>query len=304
MTTGPGGPLTIDDPIRPRASRLVVLLGALTIPLAGCDTTTAIRGAEVAAYVARVSVDGVTGTVFQGTPPTSGAGPTVTAPVSNAVITGGSVQVEVAASSAFQTVAVYVDGSEGYHLVTLPTGVTTATLVVTVGSLLPSLDFEYRVAVAGADGVFGPAHATSIHATEVISGDIQVSVTWNTLADVDLHVVAPTGEELYFGNRSTPSGGLLDLDANAACVTSPIFQENIGWKRGEAPSGQYTVRVEYWDACGAALTEYVVTVSLRPGVPVTPITPGSRIATFSGSFTGPGTQCGAGSGQTITTFIF
>jgi hypothetical protein len=45
-------------------------------------------------------------------------------------------------------------------------------------------------------------------------------------------------------------------------------------------------------------------VNVRPGVPVTPITPGLRLRTFSGTFTGEGTQGGAGDGVTITRFVF
>lgn len=296
--------MTVTAPGPGSGLRALALVALLTLPSTACDPPLAIYGAAVSGYIAQVSVDGVAGQLVQGSAPPPGAGPTVTAPALTNAITGGSSQAQLTASADFQTAVIDVDGVDGYWLVTLPAMTTQASLVVTIGSALPELEFDYRVAVAGADGVIGPYSQTSVVALEVIRGDIQVSVSWNTVADVDLHVIDPSGEEIYFGNRSSASGGELDLDANAACSTSDIYQENIGWPRNSALPGKYIVRVEYWDACGVPETDFVVTVSLRPGVPVTPITPGSALRTFIRNVAGSGTQGGAGSGATITSFIF
>jgi hypothetical protein len=64
------------------------------------------------------------------------------------------------------------------------------------------------------------------------------------------------------------------------------------WPRDEAPSGSYVVRLDYWDACGATQTDYVVTLWVR----------GQEAQVFSGSFTGAGEHGGAGDGIDITTF--
>ncbi|MDH3270220.1 MAG: hypothetical protein OEN56_02735 [Gemmatimonadota bacterium] len=286
-----------------RRLRSVGLLSSLLI-LASCSANDfIIVRPELTTYIARITVDGIKADFVGGSPPVPGAGPTVTTPTNTQVITGGSTQVDLLGSGAYQTVAIQVEGVAGYYLVVLPETKTLAQMVITLGGLVPRLDFDFLVAVAGTDGVFGPWSRTSMTAIQVAGGDIQVSVTWDTEADVDLHVIDPAGNEIYFGNR-TAGGGELDLDANAACSTSAIFQENIGWASGEAQSGAYIVRVEYWDACGAVETNYVVTVSLRPGVPVIPGTPGASVQTFEGSFVGSGTQGGAGSGRFITNFTF
>ena len=287
-------------------SRALLLAGALTLPLFGCGGQDSIVSRpELTLYLARVSVDGIRADFVEGSAPASGGGPSVTVPAMNQAITGGSVQVDLSSGAQFQTVAVEVPNVGGYYLVTVPSLRSLSKMVVTLGGILPELTFDYRVAVAGADGVFGPWSTVRVDAIEVAGGDIQVSVVWNTVADVDLHVVGPGGEEIYYGNRSGASGGVLDLDANAACGTvSPLFQENIGWQPNTAPSGSYVIRVDYWDACGAAQTDFVVTLSLRPGVPAIPGTPGPSVRTWTGSFTGEGTQGGAGDGQTIATFTF
>jgi hypothetical protein len=197
----------------------------------------------------------------------------------------------------------FVDGVDGYYLVPVP-DITGGQAIVSLGGLPPVLNFTVTFAAAGANGVFGPYSTMNISAIEAAGGDIQVSVTWNTEADVDLHVVEPSGSEIYYGSPTSGSGGILDIDANAACSTSSLTQENIGWNAGKAPSGTYIVRVDYWDSCGAASTDYIVTISLRPGVPAIPGLPGSGVSIFEGTFTGPGDQGGAGDGETIATFVF
>jgi hypothetical protein len=101
--------------------------------------------------------------------------------------------------------------------------------------------------VVTVDGVASNAATTSILGT----GDVQVTLNWHDINDLDLHVIDPTGEEIYYGNRMSSSGGMLDVDANAGCggtTTSP--RENIFWPTGSAPTGKYTVSVELFEGCG------------------------------------------------------
>jgi hypothetical protein len=89
-------------------------------------------------------------------------------------------------------------------------------------------------------------------------------------------------------------GGQLDLDSNAGCSIDGKNAENITWPSGQAPHGEYIVRVDYYLSCGKQLTNYVVTVQVRGQAP----------RTFTGSFNGPGDQGGAGAGTQITTFTY
>jgi hypothetical protein len=123
------------------------------------------------------------------------------------------------------------------------------------------------------------------------TSDVQVSVSWDAPSDVDLHVVDPSGTDIYYGNQTSPTGGQLDVDSNAACSIDGKQVENIRWP-GAAPGGVYIVRVDYWDSCGVGATNYLVTVKN-----------GGATQTFAGNFTGGGDQGSAGSGRTITTFI-
>ncbi|MFQ3611825.1 MAG: hypothetical protein SNJ72_10075 [Fimbriimonadales bacterium] len=78
-------------------------------------------------------------------------------------------------------------------------------------------------------------------------GDPQFSLAWNNYNDLDLHVTDPTGYEISFQRPDSPSGGELDVDANAA-GTNPTNRpvENIYWRAGSAPSGVYKVHVHHY----------------------------------------------------------
>ena len=141
------------------------------------------------------------------------------------------------------------------------------------------------------NGPLGAYRQQVVQVTTVGTGDVQISVTWNSAADVDLHLVEPNGTEIYYGNQRSPAGGELDLDSNAACGSDGPRAENIRYPSGRAPAGQYIVRLDYYDSCGAGSTNYVVRVIN-----------GASSQTFTGTFTGGGDFGGAGSGREIVRF--
>lgn len=72
--------------------------------------------------------------------------------------------------------------------------------------------------------------------------DVRVSLVWDNRNDLDLHVTAPSGEEIYFGRKISQCGGMLDVDRNVQGETNtPV--ENVRWLRGTAPPGTYRVKV-------------------------------------------------------------
>jgi uncharacterized protein YfaP (DUF2135 family) len=97
---------------------------------------------------------------------------------------------------------------------------------------------------------------------ELGTGDVQVTLRWDGSADIDLEVVDPFGESIWFENPFSVSGGELDVDANAGCeeqARNPV--ENIFWPIGQAPEGPYEVYVYYFLECNSSgPTDYEVTV--------------------------------------------
>ncbi len=69
-------------------------------------------------------------------------------------------------------------------------------------------------------------------------GDIQITLTWDNTSDLDLHVIDPFGEEIYWNHKFSESGGVLDYDD-----TDGYGPENIYWPKLQAPSGTYQVFV-------------------------------------------------------------
>lgn len=77
------------------------------------------------------------------------------------------------------------------------------------------------------------------------SGDVQVSLEWKNVNDLDLHVIDPRGERIFYSHRTSQSGGQLDVDMNASELTTrPV--ENIYWPERGAPRGTYTVQVVHF----------------------------------------------------------
>ena len=72
--------------------------------------------------------------------------------------------------------------------------------------------------------------------------DVRASLVWNNRNDLDLHMLAPSGEEIFYGNKKSRCGGWLDVDMNVGGdTTKPV--ENVRWAKGQAPKGRYKVFV-------------------------------------------------------------
>jgi len=101
------------------------------------------------------------------------------------------------------------------------------------------------------------------------SGAIQITLAWNTGADIDLYVTDPQGQAVSYQNTQLPSGAQLDHDARGNCRRGEPNNtiENVFWNTPEPPRGQYQVEVHYWGECGGA----------GPTVATTSISVGGRI---------------------------
>ena len=78
--------------------------------------------------------------------------------------------------------------------------------------------------------------------------DIQVTLLWNDQVDLDLHVIDPNNEEIYFGHKISASGGSLDIDNRCSGWIQGV-PENIIWPENTAPSGHYKIKVVYFKDC-------------------------------------------------------
>lgn len=89
-------------------------------------------------------------------------------------------------------------------------------------------------------------------------GELRFTLIWESGDDLDLHVVDPSGERIFYAHRTSLSGGLLDRDDNAAgdCgnTNEPGGVENTYWPVGGAPAGSYTIQIDNFNDCNDANT--------------------------------------------------
>lgn len=77
------------------------------------------------------------------------------------------------------------------------------------------------------------------------TGDVQISLIWNNFNDLDLHVVCPSGERIFFDNRNSKCGGELDVDMNVKPASrKPV--ENVYWPENKAPRGTYKIYIHHY----------------------------------------------------------
>ena len=270
---------------------IAVLMGA-----AGCvewHQTVASDRPTIANYISAVSAANGTATAAlrSGTPPGGSGAPVVTAPIPALVLLGGTIQVTATSATPFTKVAVVIPELDDHWELTLPAATTSQDILIVFGQEIPTPVFQMRLA-GSAGAAYGAFQNAPVSVLSVGTGDVQVNITWDSKADLDLHVEDPNGEEAYWAHRTSVSGGMLDLDSNAGCGTDGPRAENIFWTSGlVAPRGDYVIRVDHWSNCGEARTNYVVTVNIR----------GKPQQVFTGFFTGSGDGGAKGSGKVITT---
>jgi len=113
--------------------------------------------------------------------------------------------------------------------------------------------FNISIQLEDSNGNFSNIVSKQLSSKIVADGTVQISISWDKPVDIDLHVIDPNNDEIYFANRSTANGGTLDLDSNASCQVDNINKENVSWpKAGSSPTtGEYIVKAAYYQACNS-----------------------------------------------------
>ena len=260
-------------------------------------TITAEPQADTGSIVSSVTVGHSAGVARSAGLPDPSGGPSVLVSGSEVFVAGGTVflDIEPEPDAAVDKLLVAVGGqSDGYF----EFDVADATAPYRLRGQVPfdvgaAIDSGcVPVAAVDAGGAVGPATCHEMSNAVVEFGEVQVTVSWDSDADVDLHVVDPAGEEIYSGQPTARSGGVLDFDSHCSPPhPRPFRNEHVAWSQGTPPDGAYVVRVNHRANCGAAETNYVVSVYNH-----------GRVSTFPGAFSGPGNQGSSGAGRQITRF--
>jgi hypothetical protein len=180
--------------------------------------------------------------------------------------------------------AIDLAGDAGYWIVPAgPPDISTPTLpsfdaTASFSTTLAARTYTLEVRAVDTAGNFGPPLTQALTGlagspSDVVTGVLVVTLTWDTESDIDLHVVDPLGNEIFHGApssdnafapgaSSSASPGVLDVDSNADCVIDGRREEDVTWS-GPPPSGHYLVRVDASSLCGEPFAHYRVTATLR-----------------------------------------
>ncbi len=245
---------------------------------------------SVARYVSAIlTADGTVRAVVKPGEPGGAGAPTVNATIPDVLLLGGTIQVKVTSAQPFSRIVLSVPGVPDYWELTLPTPTLSQDVLIVISQEVPQPQFTVALGAGLGSGAGAPL-TKSVSVLTVGTGEVQVNVTWNSKADIDLYVVDPSSQEIYYGRRRSTTGGELDLDSNAACASDGPRAENVYWRGGLiAPRGEYAVRVNNWANCGEARTDYVVTINVRGQAP----------RTYTGFFTGAGVGGAEGAGRLV-----
>ena len=223
------------------------------------------------------------------------------------IIAGGTASLAVAASDPQGVhevvgVVVQVEGYHGYYQMPVELFAGQVEMVILLSTLGgQEVDFdEVTLSLSAIDAKGHRSEPTPYTLNvnhQAQSGEVQVSVSWDSPSDVDLHVIEPGGEEIYYGHKTSATGGQLDLDSNPACGIDGVNNENVTWAT-DSPEGTYQVLVDYFSNCsipsagGEDVTHYIVTVK-NCGIN----------KTYEGGFTpNEADSGGSGSGELVCEF--
>lgn len=100
-------------------------------------------------------------------------------------------------------------------------------------------------------------------------GDIEISLQWNTAADLQLLVRDPRGDSVFDDTPTVPSGGRLAAAGNVNCrqlSASPVSY--VLWPQGNLVPGLYEVEVWFQNQCNDTRTVSFTLTILVDGVPI------------------------------------
>jgi hypothetical protein len=195
-------------------------------------------------------------TLHKGSIPNASSGSSIgDVTVNRNVLPGGSSFVSVNSVTQIQEIYVGVEGVNEYYSVVSASASSTENISQFVILFSQNLNksFTIRMSALLIDGSLTLLYTAQLQFIRVGTGALQVSLSFDNDKDVDLYVVEPNGNVIYYGNRGSEQGVLdeetgryvpiwgLDLDSNPACDIDGINNENIYYPAEYIQSGKYEV---------------------------------------------------------------
>jgi hypothetical protein len=103
-------------------------------------------------------------------------------------------------------------------------------------------------------------------------GPLEIALVWHNKNDLDLHVIPPSKEEIFYKHKKSKCGGEQDVDMNVdlkGASKRPV--EHVVWAK-KAPAGKYQVWVHHYQNHGGSdckdPTHFVVTVQTKEALKI------------------------------------
>lgn len=203
-----------------------------------------------------------------GSMPSESGGPEIQNLTGNQnVLAGGGNPVSVETGGDAEEVLIGVDGIDGYYNYPVTSSKSVEEIVLIYLLFTQEIEGSFVIvfALVDADGNVGTYQTIEVETFEAGTGQLQVNLTWDQPNDMDLHLIEPNGEEIYYANSTSDNGGYLDVDSNAGCGIDGINSENITYgDTAIVEAGTYTVIVDRWSNCNVSqTTNFSVTATLN-----------------------------------------
>jgi hypothetical protein len=174
--------------------------------------------------------------------------------VNGTAISGGSTSLTVISSERLQELYISIEGDPGYYVQPLTDDdyvmedeYYSYFVVLQFYQQLEDDMLHFEVSGLTYDDKVAEIIEEDVPAKEAGSGALQISVSWDQLDDVDLHVFTPSGEEVYYANREVGNANL-DIDSNPGCSIDEVNSENI-YFAAPLEDGVYRIEVHLFEKC-------------------------------------------------------
>ena len=214
------------------------------------------------------------GTVHRGVIPSSASGISIAENINinHFALTGGSSFVSMNTEQEISEIYVGVNGVNYYYSVTPQGSLLRSSAPNNYEFIIlfnQNLDesFEIQISARLSNGSLTNVCLIPIQYIRAGTGSLQVNLSFDNAKDVDLYVVQPDGEIVFYGNVGNyyEEGGVfkgwgLDIDSNPACNIDGINSENVFFANEYIQSGKYEVWINMWANCNSSIpTNWVVT---------------------------------------------
>ena len=183
--------------------------------------------------------------------------------MNSSALAGGSNFISIESDEPYDRFYVGIEGQDGYLEVNPSSsrfGEYRYSITVNYGSDL-SRNMVMIIKARNAEGKITKEYRMTVKYVESMDGELTINLTFDQKKDLDLHLLTPSGNHIYWGQREwtveTPDGRTikygLDHDSNANCDIDGLNNENIVIPEEAIEAGEYQVYLEMYKNCNKSI---------------------------------------------------